>query len=146
MDINKLRLELDKNTDLNVLVQKGCDQDIADYFNEVDVSVQIPVSVPRGTFLLIIAGINLRLPTMQSNIQSKWDRVLATLRAVDSVDVQSPAVQALIQAALADAVVVQDEVTAINAAAVRPGTRAEGLFGPNSFVTIENVAKAMNRG
>ena len=66
--------------------------------------------------------------------------MLATIRSITSIDVLSSEIQGMLAMALADGVLVQNEVDTLNDMAVRLGSRAEHLFGVGSVVTMNDLA------
>lgn len=92
----------------------------------------------RDPFLTGLIGPLLVLATKDSATQAKWDRILATLRAAEWIDV-SKAIQ-LLGLAQADGLIDDDGIAALT---TRVGSRAEVLFGDGASVTYQQVAQAL---
>jgi hypothetical protein len=97
-------------------------------------------TMPRDDFMLAITPSLISLPGLSTTIQSKWDRILAVVRAADTINISDPAIQALLGASVADGVLTSDQVAAIGQ---RTGSRAEVLFGAGTTIMNTDISFAL---
>jgi hypothetical protein len=129
------------------LVAAGNDQGVADLFNATTGAGAGPVNIGTvlgSDFLTNFAPALFSLPGLSTTIQTKWDRILRFLGSLTTVRVGATNVQTLLSTAVTDAVLTQNQVNNINAKAT--GSRAEVLFGDGTFLSLNDIAKALGRG
>jgi hypothetical protein len=146
MDYTALKNEI-TNDPLNlgyaVFVTAGNDQAIADLLNAATGVGAATVTVPamsRDNFMTAIIPALIVLPALSTTIQSKWDRILAVVRAASIINISDPSIQALLGAAVSDNVLTSDQVSVIGQ---RTGSRAEVLFGAGTTVTNSDISFAL---
>jgi hypothetical protein len=126
-----------------LFVSAGNDQAVVDLLNTTTGPSAAQVSLPylsRTTFLGAILPATLVLPTLSADLQSKWGRILAVVRASDGVDLTDSGVQGLIALAAGDGVLTSDQAAAIGK---RTGSRAEVLFGAGTTIKNNDVSYAL---
>jgi hypothetical protein len=96
--------------------------------------------LPRAKFLFGMASSAIVLAGKDTATQNKWDRLLGFAQSVDSIEMASPVIQGILQYAMADGLVTQEQVDGFSK---RKGSRAEVLFGENTTVTHTDVAIAL---
>ena len=139
MDIQALKTEFE--TDPSGLgYAQATNQGKLDLINEPRGAYLFPVLVDKGPFLQKVAACHFRIPQIAQVKQQSWWEMLATIRSITSIDVLSSEIQGMLAMALADGVLVQNEVDTLNDMAVRLGSRAEHLFGVGSVVTMNDLA------
>ena len=121
-------------------VASGNDQAIANLLNTAGSGTIAVPNLDRATFLLNISPAYLALPGVSGVVQSKWDRILDSVRASESVDFTSPYAQSLLGAAVQDGILTQAQVASLNQ---RTGSRAEVLFGPGTIIQQSDVSMAL---
>ena len=146
MDYTALKNEI-TNDPLNlgyaVFVTAGNDQAIADLLNMATgpgAGTVAMSSMSRDDFMMAIVPALVTLPNLSATIQSKWDRILAVVRAADTIFVSDSSIQALLGAAVADGVLTSDQVSVIGQ---RTGARAEVLFGAGTVITNTDISFAL---
>lgn len=140
----KEELETDpKNLGYSANISLGRDLAVADLMNAKTgkgaESIALP-TISKGQFLLGIAPVGLTLPTKSVEIQAKWDRIISLASSADIVDIGNPTVALLLQAAIADELITSEQIAAFS---TRMGSRAEVLFGVDTVVRHEDIAKAL---
>lgn len=122
-------------------VAAGACGTIADMLNAMDGPGAGTITLAwqrRDPFLSGLIPSILALAEKDAAVQAKWDRVLATLRAAEWIDV-AKATQ-LLDLAMADGLI---DGAGIAALTTRTGSRAEVLFGEGASVTYQDVAIAL---
>ncbi len=147
MDYSQLQTELStdpENLGYAALVAAGSDSGLVDLLNAVGSGSAYVVTVTTLTkdqalvaTTPIVFAITRASILPDANIIAYWSSMLDHLRAADQIDV--PTVAALLDGAIADGVLTQDQVTA---ATTRQGSRAEVLFGAGTVITDTDVAIA----
>lgn len=146
IDYEALKDELEqdpKNLGYSALISAGRDLALAALLNAKSgagaetLSLQV---ITKGAFLLGISPVGLTLPTKSSADQMKWDRIISFASAADFVDVGNANVAGLLALAIADGLITQQQVDSFTK---RVGSRAEVLFGADTVINHEDIAKAL---
>jgi hypothetical protein len=127
----------------SIFVTAGNDEAIAAILNMTTGpgAATVTASVmPRDDFMLAITPSLISLPGLSATIQSKWDRILAVVRAATSINISQPSIQALLGAAVVDGVLTSEQVAAIGQ---RTGSRAEVHFGAGTTITNSDISFAL---
>lgn len=128
---------------LGELYDEGQYQGVANALNSLTgpgaASINLP-SVSKDNFILAIAPALLVIPTLSSDLQTKWNLILNTVLGVNLIDLTNSNVTDLLEDAVSDGVLTSDQVTA---ATTRIGSRAEVLWGAGTVVSAEDVSLAI---
>ena len=112
-----------------------------DLINQPRGAYLFPVMVAKGPFFQAIIAAPSRIVSLTDpKKQALYDLHLRMIESISEIDVLSPQIQGMLALALADGVLVQDEVDTLNDMAVRLGSRAEKLFGEGTRVTMNDLA------
>ena len=112
-----------------------------DLINQPRGAYLFPVLVAKGPFFQAIIAAPSRIVALTDpKKQALYDLHLRMIESISEIDVLSPQIQGMLALALADGVLVQDEIDTLNDMAVRLGSRAEHLFGESVTVTMNDLA------
>lgn len=96
--------------------------------------------ITKGAFLLGISPVALTLPQASQEDQDKWDRIIGMASAAEYVDVSHPNILGMLQLAIMEGFITQEQVDAFTK---RIGSRAEVLFGAGTGISHEAIAIAL---
>lgn len=101
-------------------------------------------TLSRLTFLEVLLQVGLTFSSLSTALQAKWNVVMnIALQLPDGAEESNNIIQQVIQAAITDGVMTQ---TQVNSFIQRMGSRAEVLFGQNTFITASDVSKSLRGG
>lgn len=118
----------------------GADGSIADLLNAPNAGTVQLAKIAKGDFLLALLPAAQALSAKDAPTQANWDRLLSLACANESIDVGNPGVKAILTGAVQAGLLTAEQATA---AASRPGSRAEVLFGVGVIVDHSDVSKAL---
>lgn len=118
---------------------------IVEMLNSPREGVSIPQLVPVGVILGVIGQAPFRIAALSEPGKSTaWFQVLANIRSLKEGLVPSDSsVTPLLSLGVADGVITADEKSTLESLGLRPGSRAEQLWGEGTFVTLNDVANAL---
>lgn len=123
-------------------IAAGRDGDIESLINAITGpgvgTVTLP-SVPTPAVLLGLAPAMLILNDKDEKTRDRWDRIIGTIQAVDTLTINASNL-ATFGLAIVDGLLTLQQAEAIYK---RPGTRAEVLFGVNAYADSSDIAKAL---
>lgn len=97
-------------------------------------------SVSKGQFAFGLLPLLANLAKTDAATQSRWDRVLQPLLALDSIDLTDTNVRAVLGAAVKESLLSRKQLAALT---TKLGSRAEVLFGVGTVVTFQDCAEAL---
>lgn len=107
------------------------------------------VTFPKIVDVATILGVMIEAPGRiarfaDSTKTGEWNQILANIRSLKEGFRPSDApVAAMLQKALNEAVITSAEKATIEALGLRPGSRAEELWGEGTVVSLNNVARVI---
>lgn len=147
MNLNELRAEIESGPLADAcapLVADGDDAGVAALLNAIEDSISITRNdvsrseIIKGTqsALIVLAGKSFA-------DQTKWDRILRSLYAVEAVDCTDAGTQAMFGLAVSESLLTGEQVETLT---TRAGSRAEERWGVGTVVRHSDVARAMRGG
>lgn len=102
----------------------------------------IPVIVPKATVMAIFTTAMFRISAIPEPGKTAWLQIMANIRSLDvGIKPSDAPVQQMLGQGVTDGVILPAEKAALESLGLRPGSRAEELWGEGTVVTLNDVAK-----
>lgn len=110
--------------------------------NAPNPDISIAKIVDVATVLGVLGSVPFRVAAMNEPGKTAWLQVLANIRSLkEGIKPTDPTVSPLIAQGVADQVITAGEKTILETLGVRPGSRAEQLWGEGAVVSLNDVAR-----
>lgn len=104
--------------------------------------IAIAKIVDVATVLGVLGSVPFRVAAMPEPGKTAWLQVLANIRSLkEGFKPTDPAVSPLLAQGVTDQVITAEEKATLESLGVRPGSRAEQLWGEGTVVSLNDVAR-----
>lgn len=105
-------------------------------------TIQIAKIVDVATVLGVLGSVPFRVAAMPEPGKTAWLQVLANIRSLkEGLKPTDPSVAPLLAQGVTDGVITPEEKASLESLGVRPGSRAEQLWGEGATVSLNDVAR-----
>jgi hypothetical protein len=110
--------------------------------NAPKAGVTFPVIVPKATVMAIFTTAMFRIAATAEPGKTAWLQIMANIRSLDvGINPSDGPVQAMLAQGVADGVITAEEKQTLESLGLRPGSRAEELWGEGTTVSLNDVAR-----